>query len=368
MEITQEFSQKIYKKDSKGKIRILHVYTEGADLIQESGIIDGALVEHRSTCVAKNIGKANETTPEEQARAEAKSKIETKMSTGYFDTVEEAESEEVILPMLAKSFDNEKHKVVYPCYGQPKLDGMRALGGSNIISRKGKVIDTMAHIQADIDSIPVKDLLDGELYAHGHTFQENMKAIKKIRSVAEDGIPASTDVKYHVYDMVLSNTSFIYRYTLLNNLVKNCPNIEIVPTAIINNEDELKAYHQENLAKGYEGTIIRHSDAGYAVNKRDTQLLKYKDFIDIACKVVDIKPCKKRPEQGECVCEGYAFNDPDQGVVKFGTGMKFSHKEREEILANKENYIGQTAEIRFFEYTDDGVPRFPVCVGFRLDK
>jgi hypothetical protein len=34
----------------------------------------------------------------------------------------------------------------------------------------------------------------------------------------------------------------------------------------------------------------------------------------------------------------------------------------------KEEYIGQTAEVRFFEYTDGGIPRFPVCVGFRLDK
>ena len=48
--------------------------------------------------------------------------------------------------------------------------------------------------------------------------------------------------------------------------------------------------------------------------------------------------------------------------------MKFSHAEREEILKNKNRYIGQTGEIRFFEFTDDGVPRFPVCVGFRLDK
>ena len=48
--------------------------------------------------------------------------------------------------------------------------------------------------------------------------------------------------------------------------------------------------------------------------------------------------------------------------------MKFSHAEREEILINKENYIGKTAEIRFFEYTEDGIPRFPVAVGIRLDK
>ena len=47
--------------------------------------------------------------------------------------------------------------------------------------------------------------------------------------------------------------------------------------------------------------------------------------------------------------------------------MKFPHKFREEVLINKEDYIGSTAEIRFFEYTDDGAPRFPVCVGIRLD-
>ena len=33
------YSKKIYKLDSKGRVRILHVYTEGADLIQESGLI-----------------------------------------------------------------------------------------------------------------------------------------------------------------------------------------------------------------------------------------------------------------------------------------------------------------------------------------
>ena len=44
------YSRKIYKKDSKGKIRMLHVYTQGAELIQESGVLDRKLITHRSTC------------------------------------------------------------------------------------------------------------------------------------------------------------------------------------------------------------------------------------------------------------------------------------------------------------------------------
>lgn len=352
------YSKKIYKKDSKGKIRVLHVHTVGAMLIQESGLIGGKLTRNDSICTPKNIGKTNETSPESQADFEARAKVQSKMSTGYFDTPEEAESISVILPMLAKDYKKESKKVVFPCYAQPKLDGQRALGAkfTPMISRKGKVIDTMAHIQKDLDTLALSRgiFIDGELYAHGKSFQENMRLIKKHRGEATEA------VKFHVYDMVL-DAPFKERYDTLSALVLPFANVELVPTVVIKDEAQLKEVHQMYLSQGYEGTIIRHSDAHYGVNKRDSQLLKYKDFIDISCEVIDIVPSDKRPEQGVCVCK------TDKGDI-FHTGMKFSHAERREILVNKEKYINRMAEIRFFEYTDDGLPRFPVCVGFRNDK
>lgn len=352
------YSKKIYKKDSKGKIRVLHVYTEGAQLIQESGLIEGNKVVHSSMCEPKNIGKANETTRETQADFEARSKIQSKMSEGYFDSIGEALDNVVILPMLAKDFKKEKHKVKYPCYAQPKLDGQRALGAkfTQMISRKGKAIDTMAHIQQDLDTLALNKgvYIDGELYAHGLSFQANMKLIKKYRGAETE------KVKYHVYDMVIDKP-FIERYNILTALVAPFTTVELVPTIVIHSEAELIQAHQRYISQGYEGTIVRHSDAVYGVNKRDSQLLKYKDFIDLACKVIDIVPSDKRPEQGVCVCQ------MDTGAT-FHTGMKFSHAERERILDDKSDYIGQMAEIRFFEYTDSGLPRFPVCVGFRNDK
>lgn len=368
--IETTFDTTIYKKDSKGKLRYLRVYNDGAEVIQESGIIgtDSPTV-HKSTAKAKNVGKTNETTPEMQAMLEAAAKVETKMSTGYFTTVEEAESSEVILPMLAESYEKKKDKITFPCFAQPKLDGMRALGKSHtpMISRKGKEIDTMGHIQAELDLVQEGLSLDGELYAHGISFQENMKLIKKDRG------DATKTVKYHVYDLVLPLIAFRERYKILADLVKNltvergCTNIELVPTYTINNEEDLKKLHGQFISQGYEGTIVRHSDSGYRINKRDVQLLKYKDFHDLACEVVDVVPSDKNPEQGVVHCkmsDDYVLNPGGT----FGCGMKFSHVEREEILENKENYIGKTAELRFFEYTDDGLPRFPVCVGFREDK
>ena len=95
--------------------------------------------------------------------------------------------------------------------------------------------------------------------------------------------------------------------------------------------------------------------------KSKFHLLKYKDFIDIAVKLVDVTPAEQRETWGVPVLEL-----PDGRTFRAGAIM--SHDEREDLLTNKDKYIGQTAEIRFFEYTDDGKPRFGVLVGFRLDK
>lgn len=349
-------NQIVYKKDSKGKIRFCNISTEGDQVIQQAGLVGGNPTKHSSSCIGKNIGKSNETTPEEQAIVEAKAKVKKKLDEGYFDSIEKAENEVVILPMLAKEYSKEKHKIDWTtAYCQPKLDGMRCLkNNGGMVSRKNKPIDTLPHISSIQN--PIMDMLDGELYAHGLSFQENMKLIKKQR-------PESVNVKYHVYDMVYPNLPFIERYNILS-LFKH-ENIEVVPTYKVNSQEELDKYHQEFLSLGYEGTMLRWGNEGYKVNGRSSNLLKYKDFIDITVPVIFVKQSEKNPEQGVVVCELPGF-PLEEGV--FSCGMKFSHAEREEILTNKDKYIGQTAEIRFFEYTDSGLPRFPVCVGFRLDK
>lgn len=347
----------IYKLDSKGKLRYLTISTKDNLVVQTSGLQDSPnAVTHESKCIGKNIGKSNETTSQEQAVLEAKAKIKAKLEEGYYETIEEAQKEIIILPMLAKDFKEEEHKVSYPFHVQPKLDGMRCLKRHQILkSRKNKEIDTMLHIANEI--VGLSDIFDGELYAHGLSFQDNMKLIKKYRK------DESEKIKYHVYDLVLPNIPFIERLALLETIIRETkPNhIELVPTYIVENKQELLERHKQFLSEGYEGTIIRHGNLGYEINKRSGSLLKFKDFQDLACEIVDVEPSEKRPSHGIFICK------VSDGRT-FGTGMKFSFEEREEILANKKDYIGKIVEIRFFEYTDDGLPRFPVCVGIRLDK
>jgi len=369
VENKQQIMKTLYKKDSKNKIRILELSTEGSTFFQKSGVIDGKHVIHEKICKPKNVGKSNGTTGEQQAVAEMDAKYTIKLSEGYFATIKEAEEEEVLLPMLAKSYDDHSKKIDWSgdVFIQPKLDGMRCLatvkdGKVTLMSRTGKAIDTMKHIEGALSTLP-DGILDGELYAHGETFQDNMKMIKKYRK------GKSENIVFHIYDMVIEG-NFAKRYSSLSTvLFTNLnPILELVKTFRLVDVNGIKTYHKEFLGEGYEGSIIRHGDAEYKINGRSENLLKYKDFQDITAEIIDIEPAEQRPEWGVPVLKYSVKKLSGVNEVIFRAGTKMSHDERKEMLQNKGNYIGATAEIRFFEWTDDNIPRFPVLVGFRLDK
>lgn len=349
----------LYKKDSKEKIRFLEIKTEGSDLIQISGIVGtDNPVEHRKTCKSKNIGKSNETKSREQAIFEMESKIREKLTEGYFYTIKECETEEVILPMLAKSFDDEKHKIDWNnCFIQPKLDGMRCLahiksnGNVTLISRDGKIITNMEHIMNDLSTIGEDIILDGELYAHGLTFQENMKLIKKWRT------NTSELIKFHVYD-ILNDLPFKDRK--IREFIKDLNTCQEVSTYEIINKEKLDYFHAINISEGYEGSIIRWGNEGYKKNGRSSNLLKFKDFKDMDLEIFQITSNDANPLHGtpHFNLKGKAFK----------AGVKMSHEDREDLLTNKDKYIGKIANIRYFELTDEGIPRFPVMIGIHSDR
>lgn len=348
---------KLYKKNSKGKMRLLEIYSEDEYLYQISGLVDGKKVTHSKVCKPKNIGKTNETSPSSQACLEGEALIKKKISEGYFKTPIEAEGSDVILPMLAKEYNKEKHKIDWskPVFVQPKLDGMRALSlkDGNLISRKNKTIDTLVHLQSEIDFLRRNgiNIPDGETYAHGLNFQENMKLIKKYRK------DKTENVKYHIYDQI-SEDEFEQRYLELSVVFNEniFHYLELVPTYGIKSEEELIKFHNKFLAEGYEGSIIRYGDEPYKINGRSSNLLKYKDFKDMDAEIIDIIPMDAYPKQGLVVCNG------------FKATPKMSHSEKEELLTNKSDYIGRIANIRYFEKTDDGFPRFPIMIGIHEDR
>jgi hypothetical protein len=352
----------LYKKDSKGKIREWTICTIDDELIQKSGIVDGKLVEHNKLCKSKNVGKSNSTTGSEQAILEMESLIKSKLSEGYFNTKDEAENEQVILPVLAKDYKKEFKKVDWNnCFIQRKFDGMRNLchiknGEVTFVSRDGKIIEGLDHIKNEIKSqIKSDTILDGELFSKElGSFQDNMSAIKSYKKGLTE------KVKYHVYDLVHSDMSFVDRIDLVDAICSNMKNVELVETIPVTIEADMLKYHAKFVSEGFEGTMIRTGVNGYQVNKRSSDLLKYKDFQDIDAEIIDITPNDSNPLHGTPLLK---YNSST-----FKAGVKMSHEDRIDLLANKHLYIGKKAGIRFFEWTDDGNPRFPVMIGIHLDR
>lgn len=347
--------KKIWKTDTKGRTRILKISVEGDTVVQESGLVEGKLVKHIKASKPKNVGRKNATTGAQQAQKEADAIIVKKLREGYFLTREDAENTEIILPMLAKSHDDRKHKVEFPCYIQPKLDGIRGLGRKgNLISRKNSPINTLPHISAALSTLDDGEIIDGELYAHDNTFQENVSLIKKFTK-------DSKTIQYHVYDMV-SDLPFIDRYNNLIKIVEDMddPCVVLVPTYKIHDQKELDEYYDIFMQLGYEGAMVRWGDDGYKPNARVDNLLKVKIFKDVDLEIIDVVESDRVPGQGIVVIEFDGHRSK--------TGSKLSHKERADLWTNKDDYIGKLANITYFELTDKGGLRFPVFKGVRIDK
>ena len=340
----------IYRKDTKDRCRILEISTFQDKLIQKSGLLEGKLTERITQCYPKNLGKSNGTSAEEQAIIEAEAIITKKLKEGYYLTQAEAMKSINLMPMLATTADI--NKLEYPVMVQPKLDGIRCIATNKIkLSRKNRPFTNLDHI--DLSDLPDDMILDGEMYCHKLSFQENTKLIKKYRKGKTE------QIQYHIYDMPSFKGNFFHRITdILLKLGDTLDNIVIVPTYMVNTKEELLDYHTEFLKDGYEGTIIRTLDTEYEFNKRSKSLIKFKDFIDEEFLIIDVIPTEKIPEHGTVICK------TSEGKI-FKCGNKLSHKDREELLTNKDNYIGKLATVTYFEKTDGNIPRFPVFKAVR---
>ena len=359
----------LYRTSKTGATLQWNIWTDGADIVTEHGQMDGKMQLDRRTATGKNIGRANETTPEEQAILEATAKHKKRLDTKYSLTLKDAKKE-VFLPMLAASFDKRKDKVVYPVDVQPKLDGVRCLaywdGDSvKLMSRGGKQWECCQHIISEIEAILPRDwVLDGELYIHGATFQEITKLVKKLR-------PESVNVQFHVYDVPKGNKGhgglWIDRFEDLESLADqqtfmDCDSLEVVATHLANNEYAVYELQSQFLEEGYEGAIVREQDGEYRFGNRSNKLLKVKNFMDEEYEIVGFTTGVGRFE-GCCIwiCEtedGQSFKVVPQGTME----------ERRATYNTAGEHIGELLKVKFFELTDDDIPRFPVGIGIRLTE
>jgi len=380
---------KLYKKTSTGKIQEwivgVKVVNDGAIIVNNYGQVGGKIQESQElVSEGKNVGKANETTALQQANAQAKGRWEKQLKKGYAKTIEDAQAgvtDEVIaggvFPILAHKFAEQGHKIKYPALAQPKLDGHRCTSQRDdteitLWSRTRKPITGLPHLNEAIRKAFKQighslERLDGELYHHD--YRENFEDLTSFirQEVPKEGHEV---VQYHVYDIPDENLTNRERYEILESLrpvFENTP-IKIVESVIVNNEDELYAYLDDCLARGYEGCMVRNFDAKYKF-KRSYDLQKLKKFDDDEFRIIDIKVGVKGSMAGKAVfiCEKYRDEQPIPEGKTFDCKLKGNMDKLTEYADDPSLVIGKILTVKFQGYTKYGIPRFPVGERFRIE-
>lgn len=371
---------KLFGSDIKGKTKewnIVVINNGDYSVIEiEYGYVSGKMTKGTKKIThGKNIGKRNQTTHFEQAILEAQSKWKKKteqefsknISDGMNKGVRSSESEsdssnelDVVFPMLASDFQKFKHKIKYPVYIQPKLDGYRMIFNSqnkSCNSRQGKPFDAIKRnsLYKELCCIKETIILDGELYQHGGVF-EHLGILRK-KKLDESDYQKLEQIEYHVYDYVDKTKSYKDRLDFLKNFFsKNSfRHIRLVETHIVSSENEVKDQHLTFVKDNYEGSIIRTVSGKYRCKARSQDLLKFKDFIDSEYKIVGFTHEQDTASNKDLVIWICINENGD----KFNVRPKGTREERNNLYQRGQEFIGQQIQVKYFELTDSGIPRFP---------
>lgn len=359
-------------------------------IVTEYGQLNTTSPQKTEDCIyeGKNTGKKNATTAIQQAEKEAQAKWEKQKKKGYVESIDAAQNEELdalieggIEPMLAESFmdvvfdvrpgheqdapqlvkTKQAKKMKFPCFGQPKLDGIRCVailenGKCTLWSRTRKRITSCPHIIEEIEKrfgkSPEKLIFDGELY--NHEFKNNFEHIVHLVR-QEEPDPQHFDVQYHIYDMVKS-VNFKSRAKALNILSQEAFTfLKFVLTEDINSEDDVLTFLEKYKNLGYEGLMLRNADSEYA-HKRSVDLQKVKEFQDDEFKIVGV-------EEGRGKLTGHAgsFICLTKAGKQFEAKMSGDTARLREYFINHSIWEGKLLTVRFQGYTNkENVPRFPV--------
>ena len=362
----------LYNGNKNGSVQQWTIRVQGNTISKVYGQVGGALQTTSDTISeGKNLGRANATTPDQQAHAEAFSQWEKKQKKGYVRVLANAKSGAVdsrfieggIEVMLAQKWKQHNQKITYPAFVQPKLDGVRCVaileaGVCTLWTRTRKPITGVPHIARAIEQQFRENfsrlMLDGELYQHRYKdkFEQIVSFVRQ--QVPKEGHEV---VEYHVYDVVNAGATFRSRTDMLRRLNLQGPLVTVTTTAVKSVEDVLFV-DREHREAGYEGTIVRQADGMYEAG-RSMGLQKMKQFDD--AEFIVTAAAAGRGRMSECAI----FTCRTGAGETFACKMEGALDILKTYLADPSLVIGKMLTVRYQGLTNGNVPRFPIGVSVR---
>lgn len=379
----------LFGKDKGGKYKVWAIgTTESGDLTIAHGQEGGKMTVKMEKIKPKNVGRANETTPEQQADLEAQGRIKKQIDKGYRLTKEELE-ELPLLAMLAGDFNKIGHRIDWEngVHVPDKFDGVRcvakctSIGCITLESRTGQPWD-VPHLTKELMwYMNPGDILDTEIYVHGYVLQDITSAVKRTdtqaaidkwqrkydKAVGDEAIAEAyaelqnahlihelrPKLELHVFD-VPSEKPWYQRLEDLKEYAlrfSDLGKVKLTENPIAFSEEEMKILHKDAVRRGYEGVMLRNKMGMYESGKRSADLQKYKEFVDEEFEILDILPAK---DDGSVYLLKNNLND-----LTFTCTMG-DMADRAKALAEKHLRIGKFLNVDFqSRYKGTLLPQFP---------
>lgn len=375
-----EYHPRLFKKTNTGAIEEWTIFTNDNVIHTSWGQEGGALQVTSETIFGKNTGKANATTPVQQAAKEAAARWTKQLKKGYCTTREAAAAGDTdaiieggLKPMLAPSqiYPIHAKHLTWPVFVQPKLDGQRCVaivkpnGDVTLWTRTRKRILSCPHIEkslrewlCDRGNLQHETVLDGELYADKFSadFEGLMSLVRK-----QEPSPGVEQVEFHVYDLIrpLPQVDRLVQLNMMFKFLGIPPNVREVQTYVAFDDAKVRSVHEKNLAAGYEGSMLRSHDGKYEGGKRSFFLQKLKDMVDAEFEILWVNEGVGKDEGtvGSFQCK---IGDKD-----FAARLKTTWERRRELFLHPEQWRGKMLTVKYQNLTSDGLPRFPIGKGLR---
>ncbi len=280
------------------------------------------------------------------------------------------------IPMLCKTLEDNKPFERGSYFGQWKINGERCiitgertqdlfeLVKLHYRSREGvDWTDKLSYLDDIlIPCIPDEILdmmveegvgLDGELYLPGYGINEINSFIKNTE------LPQHYKLQFWLYDICVDNMSAWNRQELLmstfypyqrsfkskDSHLNNKNVLNYLDNTMVSDINEAVLLRDLYISLGFEGLVIRKTDAEYQFGgRRNNSMLKFKKKLDGLFTIIDIVPEGiKRANLGKFILK----NDINEET--FECTYNAPHNVQEEILINKEKYIGKRALVEFRE-------------------
>lgn len=349
--------KELFALDKKGNVKHWMIEVSGDHILVCHGRLGGKMQLKTTVAKPKNVGRANETSAEEQALLEAESKYKKQLDKCYRPTVAEAKQVGGVLPMLAHNYLDHGHRINFPCDVSRKLDGLRCLAVVDestvtLFSRGGKTYPCPEQIKKELLFVSKQSGItkfDGELYIHGVKLQHIVSAAKKPNDLTKELV-------FHIFDLPSEEVWSTRKAKLELLQLGTTRSLAKVDNVYARSADEARLYLKAFIEEGYEGLMLRNFDGKYEYNHRSADLQKWKLMQDTEAYVLSVETDKNG--EGVLTC-----HLPQKENKPFKCKMKGSHKERTTEMM--ELLIGKWIVVKYQQFTEDGIPQFPVGVAVR---